>query len=335
MKIAVVIPVYNEINSIESLIKRILADENDNLSIDIYPVDGGSTDGTSELLQKLSSSSDKIHYLHNPGKIAPAAMNIGIKEALKTDCDLIQIFNAHSKTSENYFGALTQAAEKHPEISVFSPQCGFVPSQSVFEKAVQLFSLSPLGRNWQKVHNIQQPVKGYAHGAFAARKEVFEKVGFFNEEFIRNQDNDYLTRIEKAGFDLYTMPGITILYTPRRDFGKLLRQNYQFGMYLVLNASHHSYKQKAPFVFYLLLLILLFAMNAGLFFDSYYLTRYSLMAFTFVTTFYLYAIILEGLRNFFRSGFAGLLLPFILIPVHFFYAMGTFSGIIFGVDKDI
>lgn len=335
MKIAVVIPVYNEINYIENLIKRILDEETEGLSIDIFAVDGCSTDGTTELLQRMASESDKIIYARNPRRITPAALNIGLELAHESGAEIIQIFGGHSLVSDRYFTSLAALVRNNPDIKVFSPQYGFLPPKTIFEKAVQLFSLSPLGRNWRKMSDLTKPLKGYAIGAFAARREVFEKTGFFSEEFLRNQDNDYLTRIQKAGIDLYTFPEITFYYAPRNQFNKLLKQNFQYGMYLVINSAHHGYKQKAPFLFYLTLLMLLLFMNLGLFLNNYYLTKYSFFTFTFITTFYLYAIVVETIRNVVKSGVAGLLLPFLLIPVHFIYAMGTFTGIIFGVDKDI
>ncbi len=70
MKLSIIIPVYNEKNTIEEIIKRVLAVNLENLEKEIIVVDDGSTDGTQEILQKLSSSLPIKVFFHqtNQGK---------------------------------------------------------------------------------------------------------------------------------------------------------------------------------------------------------------------------------------------------------------------------
>lgn len=86
MKITVLIPVYNEINTIEEIISRVKAT---GLASEILLVDDGSVDGSRELLQNINGRDQIRVILHEKNKGKGAAVRTGIKSA-RGDVILIQ-----------------------------------------------------------------------------------------------------------------------------------------------------------------------------------------------------------------------------------------------------
>lgn len=79
MKLSVIIPVYNELNTIEEIIRRVKAVD---LADEIIVVDDGSTDGTRDLLQNLAPKDPTLNLiLHDRNQGKGAAVRTGINQA--------------------------------------------------------------------------------------------------------------------------------------------------------------------------------------------------------------------------------------------------------------
>ena len=72
------------------------------------------------------------------------------------------------------------------------------------------------------------------------KKEVFEKVGYFDEELVRNQDDEFNFRVIKGGFKIYLTQKIRSKYYVRGSFNKLYRQYYQYGYWKVFVNQKHG-----------------------------------------------------------------------------------------------
>ena len=96
-----------------------------------------------------------------------------------------------------------------------------------------------------------------AFGAY--RKEVFEKIGLFDEVLTRNQDDDFNFRVTKSGFKIFLSPKIRCKYYVRASYKKLYRQYFQYGYWKVyLNKKHKAFlsvRQLIPFLFVAFLLL--------------------------------------------------------------------------------
>jgi GT2 family glycosyltransferase len=77
-----------------------------------------------------------------------------------------------------------------------------------------------------------------AFGAY--RREVFEQVGFFDEDLVRNQDDEFNYRVTKAGFKIYLDPKIESQYYVRGSFSKLYKQYFQYGYWKVFVNRKHA-----------------------------------------------------------------------------------------------
>jgi GT2 family glycosyltransferase len=77
-----------------------------------------------------------------------------------------------------------------------------------------------------------------AFGAY--RREVFERIGFFDEDLVRNQDDEFNYRVTKAGFKIYLEPKIESKYYVRGSFSKLYKQYFQYGYWKVFVNRKHA-----------------------------------------------------------------------------------------------
>ncbi|GAB1349893.1 hypothetical protein MASR1M107_21070 [Ignavibacteriales bacterium] len=271
--------------------------------------------------------------LDNPAKFTPQGLNIGIEYALANGAEVIQMLGAHSSLNDGYFKNLSQIAKRDKDVAIFSPCYDFPQAGTMIERSIQLFHLSRLGRNWQRISGVSRPVPGFGSGAFAVRREVFDAIGLFDEKFIRNQDNEFYHRAVKKGFRGYAFPELVYYYRTRKTLVKLKKQNFDYGKYFALDPFSHSAKQAAPALFYTLQISLLLITGIFHFFDMSRSALFTIGSFMMILGIYLTAIMVESLSKFIKYGLAAVSLPSILIMMHFYYAMGSFSGFLFGFEK--
>lgn len=333
IKIFAVIPVYEDHRSLKTLLENILTDGNLGYLDKVVVVSGSESSEIEWVVSGFKDSGFTIVLLTNPAKYTPNALNIGIEYSLGKGAEIIQMLGAHSSLNPGYFRNLSNIAVRENEVAIFSPGYDFFPPANIVEDAIQLFHLSRLGRNWQRIYHLPSPVPGFGSGAFAVRKEVFEKIGMFDERFIRNQDNEFFHRAVKAGFKGYSYPGLTYYYRTRRTLQQLRKQNFDYGRFFALDPVSHSPKQAAPFLFYTLLLILLLLTGVFNYFGEEKFALFTIGSFMLTLGTYLGAVMLEGFLRLVRNGKAAVMLPPILIMMHFHYAMGSFTGFLFGFDR--
>jgi GT2 family glycosyltransferase len=102
------------------------------------------------------------------------------------------------------------------------------------------------------------------------RKEVFEKIGYFREELIRNQDDEFNFRMEKNGMKCYLNTDLHSKYYVRGTLSKLMKQYYQYGYWKVyvniLHGQITTVRQLVPFAFVCHLILFVFT---NIFFPKY------------------------------------------------------------------
>lgn len=311
--ISFIIPCRNEKKFIKETVNSILNQKDINKNLEIIVVDGQSEDGTREILNELHLLDDRITILDNPNKITPVALNIGIKKAKG---DYIFILGAHAKIDEDYVSNSLKIFEEHSDVS-----CAGGPiiskGNSSLGKAIALAMSSPIGVGNAK-HRFPE-YEGYAEMACfpAFKKEVFNKIGYYDESLVRNQDDDFCFRLRLQGDKVYISPKVKSIYYVRDNLKTLFKQYYQYGFWRVeLLAKHKlqiALRQQIPFLFFLIILILIIISVAlkspviGAIIPIIYLT--TLLGYTIVT------FIKEKKLYVFW-------LPIVIFILHLSYAMG-------------
>lgn len=239
--VSVIIPVRNEEQFIEKCIKRFFKSDYPREQIEILIVDGMSNDNTGTIVKELQKTYANLRLLDNPKKITPVALNIGIKASKG---DIIMISGAHSEVPTDYISKCV----KHLAKSNADNVGGIIETKARLNtlkgKAIAEVLSSPFGVGGSKFRTgTDKPIEVDTVPFGCYKKEVFEKIGFFNEELIRNQDIDLNLRLKRAGGKIMLFPDIKLTYYARSTFKELWKNNFGNG-YWVLFGSKFA---KTPF----------------------------------------------------------------------------------------
>ena len=109
---SVVIPCLNEVHFIGPCLEALDAQVGLSGRLEVLVVDGGSDDGTRELLASLRPERIDLRVIDNPKRITPVAMNLGIEAAVS---DVIVILGAHAEVAADFIRRNLDALKAHPE----------------------------------------------------------------------------------------------------------------------------------------------------------------------------------------------------------------------------
>ncbi|MFZ2537866.1 MAG: glycosyltransferase, partial [Oscillospiraceae bacterium] len=140
MYVSIVIPILNEKQYIAKCIDSVLSQDYPVESCEILLVDGGSTDGTREIILQYIQRYKNIKMLDNPKRIAPSAMNIGITNA---NGDLIVIMGAHANYASDYISKCVKWSQTTGAENVGGP--AFARGEGFWGKAIEYAHYSRFG----------------------------------------------------------------------------------------------------------------------------------------------------------------------------------------------
>ena len=266
LKVSIIIPMYNE----ESFIGQCL----DGFSNQTYPkenfeiivVDGMSSDDSKNIVKEYQKQYSNIILLNNEKRKTPISFNIGIKFSKS---DVVSIFSAHSKPSKEYIETAIETLVKTKADCVGGPMNAI--SSTILGNAIAKSTSTPFGVGHSLFHYSKKP--GYVNTVYQGffYRELFYKIGFFDEDLIRNQDDEMSYRIQKYGGKIYYNPNIKSDYYSRTNMKKLFLQYFQYGLFKPLVFYKTKYGMQihhfVPTIFSLYLISLF------MFFDNlFYLT---------------------------------------------------------------
>lgn len=228
--VSIIIPCRNERNYIAKLLDSILANDYPRDQLEIFVVDGMSDDGTQDIVRSYAALYPFISLLENPGKTAPAALNVGIARAAG---DIVMRMDAHAEYPVNYISGLASALMESGADNV-GGVCRTRPGDNTaIAKAISLALAHPfgVGDSYFRIDMLSKPrwVDTVPFGCF--RRTIFERVGVFDEELVRNQDDEFNLRIIKNGGKILLLPQIHSIYYARSSLEKLWLMYYQYGYF--------------------------------------------------------------------------------------------------------
>lgn len=227
--LSVICPIYNEEKYIAHCIESIMAQDYPKDDLEVLFVDGMSTDRTREIIAEYLPQCPYLRVLDNPQRIVPPAMNIGIREAKG---DIIIRLDAHAIFPKNYFSELVKnlialGAENVGGVCRTLPVNDTVVCRSI---ANVLSSNFGMGNSYFRVGAKEvMEVDTVPFGCF--HRELFDRIGYFDEELIRNQDDEFNGRIIKNGGKIYLLPHLVIDYYARDTINKVYKMFYQYGLF--------------------------------------------------------------------------------------------------------
>jgi glycosyltransferase involved in cell wall biosynthesis len=318
--VSVVVAARNEASFIEDAVRIILDNDYPGDRLEVIVVDGMSDDGTADLVRRLGEADPRVRLVENPRRITPVAFNLGIGAARG---DIVFIFGAHGKIMRGYLRGIVRVLQEHPEVW-FAGGGTHSIGVGYWGRAISAAMCSRVGAGNARFRLGHYT--GYVDTVSCAgfRKWVFDRIGLFDEELVRNQDDDLSYRVLRAGGKIYMDSNIHYDYFVRGTAWKLWRQYLHYGFWRTRTIQKHgrpaSLRQIAPVLFVLAWI----ALGASAL--IWHPAVWALVGFAALYGLGLLAGTVHVAR---RAGFAeALAAPLIFMVLHFSYGLGTLKGVL-------
>jgi succinoglycan biosynthesis protein ExoA len=236
--VTVIVPVRNESRAIARTLERLCQQNCPPGSVEILVIDGRSTDDTRQIVLKMAKSDNRIRLIDNPLRWSSAARNLGIRESRG---EVVLVVDGHCEIPDsNYLARVSQAFEQSGADCLGRPQPLDVSRATPLQEAIAAARNSPLGHHPDSHIYSKEPGFVPAHSvAVAYRRDVFDRVGMFDESFDACEDVELNHRVDRAGLRCFFTPEILIRYEPRNSLRGLFRQLVRYGRGRVRLARKH------------------------------------------------------------------------------------------------
>lgn len=257
MTLSVICPIYNEEKYIVGCIESILVQDYPKNDLEVIFADGMSTDSTREIVANYVAQYPFIRLIDNPQRTVPPALNAAIAASRG---DIIMRLDAHAEYPTNYFSELVKQlkilnADNVGAICETLPANGSATAKAI---ACVLSSKFGMGNSSFRV-GVKEITLADTVPFGCWPRSVFERIGYFDIELVRNQDDEFNGRLTNAGGKIYLLPNVVVKYFARDKISKVAKMFYQYGLFKPLVnkklGSPATLRQFAPIVF-----------NLGLFF---------------------------------------------------------------------
>jgi glycosyltransferase involved in cell wall biosynthesis len=324
--VSVLLVTRNEKNYISKSLLSLVNQTYPRNRYEIIIVDGMSDDGSFELIKSLvdnyASQLYNIRIFQNEKRILSAGWNIGIKNAKG---DYVVRIDAHAEASTDFIELNIETILKVNAVCVGGKLItkSLNGSNDIISKV--LSSPFGVGNSSFRVSDVAEYTDTAVYGMY--RKEIFYKVGFFNEFFVRNQDIEMHSRIKKCGGKIYYNPQIECIYYSRNTIKKMLKQalgNGKWNMVLLKkDCSALSVRHMVPFAFVLFLII---SIVGGVVWRPIWAVTSG------VLVLHLMLGTISALRKTTRINEI-LAMPFLFFLLHTAYGLGYFMGLFKKINK--
>lgn len=319
--VSIIIPCRNEENFIAEVLENVIEQDYPKAQLEVFVVDGESDDKTAEIIKEYANKYSFIFYLNNPEKVVPFALNKAIQ---KSTGDVIVRMDAHSIYPKDYVSELVAGLTKYKCDNTGGVWITEPANKSAKALAIAKATSHPFGiGNAYYRLEMKEPkeVDTVPFGCY--RKSVFDKIGLFDEELVRNQDDEFNARLIKNGGKIYLLPDVKIRYFARENFSKTAKMFYQYGLYKPL--VNLKVGQAATIRQFVPLALLLFVMVFG---PLSFLGMFFSFLFGIGILLYIAADLIVSFSL--ATKYGARILPYLLMlfpTIHFSYGYGYLAGI--------
>jgi succinoglycan biosynthesis protein ExoA len=255
ISVSVVVPCYNERDHIKACVRSVLAQEPPDGGFEVIVADGMSNDGTRDILMCLAREDPRMRVIDNPGRIVSTGLNAAICVAQGT---VIIRMDVHTNYAPDYVRQCVSVLQETGADNVGGPWVAW--GDAYMSRAIAAAFQSPFAAGGARGHHPEY--EGIVDTVYLGcwPRKIFDRVGFFDEELVRNQDDEFNLRLSRAGGKVWQSPRIKSWYRPRRSLRALVRQYMQYGYWKVRVIQKHKLPASArhliPVCFVLALLVL-------------------------------------------------------------------------------
>jgi glycosyltransferase involved in cell wall biosynthesis len=232
--VSVIVPCRNEARYIAACLDSVLASDYPSDSLEILVADGQSDDGTRTILERYARQDPRIRLIDNPRQTTPAGLNQAIRSSSGS---VIIRMDAHVLYPERYIRSLVEALVETGADNVGGVLETMPGEFSATGRAIALGLSHRFGvgnSHFRTGTSERREVDTVPFGCY--RRTVFDRIGLFDEDLIRNQDDELNFRLLRHGGRVLLLPEVSSRYFARPSFGQLSRMYYQYGYFKPLVA---------------------------------------------------------------------------------------------------
>lgn len=226
-KVAVIIPTLNEEKFIARCLDSVIEQSYPFRDMDVMVVDGGSNDRTREIVEEYGRKYINIRFIHNPGRIQSIAFNIGVENS---DAPYIVRLDAHALYKPYYIEGCIKGLEGDSKRGNVGGQWDIQPQNDslwAITNAILNYSKFGIGGASYRIGAKAGDVDTVPFGSFP--RTMIEKIGGMRDDLPRGEDNEFNSRIKRAGYSIYFDPAIECIYYARSTLKASCRQMYANG----------------------------------------------------------------------------------------------------------
>lgn len=238
--VSIVIACRNERDHIGKCLDSLLNGIYPKDCVEFLVVDGMSDDGTRELIEEYSSKWPQIRLVDNPRRITPCAFNVGI---LAAKGEFIAIVGAHAAYDCRYLSELMRHILSF-DADLAGAVARYVPrDESLIGKALAVVASHRFGAGANAGYKVgvQEPTWVDTVSSGCYRKDVFARVGLFDERLIYSQDIEFNSRLRRAGGRILLVPSAKITYLARSDVRSFLRHAFRNGEWVLVPLAYTAH----------------------------------------------------------------------------------------------
>ena len=321
---SIIIPCYNEAATIRLLLETIRCQTYPLVDMEVIIADGMSSDGTKQIVSEYQRQFPEmtIRWVENPKRIIPAALNAALRAARG---EWVVRLDAHSVPAPDYVERCVNGLRSGIGDNVGGVWDIRPGGPGWIAQSIAVAAAHPLGAGDARYRYTSQAgeVDTVPFGSY--RRDLFERIGIFDETLLTNEDYELNVRLRKSGGRIYLDPAIRTVYFARPNLSALAKQYWRYGFWkqrmLRRYAETLRWRQALPPLFVLSLVVLL---ALGIFFPVF---RWLLAAELAV---YLTVLLAAGLAAAVRKKQAFLMigLPLALITMHISWGAGFLASLL-------
>jgi len=266
-QVSVIVPCRNERRYIEGFCAGVMRQQLlPEWQLQLVVADGQSDDGTRELLQSIAQRDPRVMWIDNPARIVSTGLNAALKLATG---EIIVRMDVHSEYADDY---VAQCLAVHAETSADNVGGPWHAVADENAGPMQQAVAAAFQSRWVAGGALSRQLDydGWVDTVYLGSwpRQTFERFGGFDEQLVRNQDDEHNLRIVKGGGRVWQSSRIRSVYRPRANLSQVFRQYLQYGYWKPFVMKKHgqpaSMRHAVPGVFVALLAVsLLMALLGG------------------------------------------------------------------------
>lgn len=242
--ISIVVPCRNEARFIKRCLESILAGDYPSDRLEVIVADGLSDDGTRRIVEELQAREPRLRMVDNPKRTTPAALNRAIETSKG---EIVIRMDAHACIASDYARKCVETLSSSGADNVGGIMHTVPAQKGIVARALAAAISHPfgVGNSRFRIHSTEPIWVDTVFGG-CYRRDVFDRVGYFNEDLARGQDMEFNLRLRRAGGKILLDPSIESWYYSRSDMSSFLAHNWTNGVWALMP---FAWSEGAPVTF--------------------------------------------------------------------------------------